>query len=80
MNLDAILETIPSFAKDLKLNFSGVVRPQTDLNEQHAWGTLVACAIASRNEQLTAAALEEARSISVLKPWKLPRVRQRSWR
>ena len=59
MNLDAILETIPSFAKDLKLNFSGVVRPQTDLNEQQAWGRLVACAIASRNEQLTAAALEE---------------------
>jgi alkyl hydroperoxide reductase subunit D len=60
MNLDALLEIIPSYAKDLKLNFSSVVRQQTDLTEQQAWGTLVASAIASRNEQLIAAALEEA--------------------
>lgn len=60
MNLDELIETIPSYAKDLKLNFSSVVRQQTDLSEQQAWGTLVASAIASRNEDLTRAALEEA--------------------
>ena len=48
MNLDALLEIIPSYAKDLKLNFSSVVRQQTDLTEQQLWGTVVACAMASR--------------------------------
>jgi len=60
MSLDALMETIPSYAKDLKLNFSTVVRQQTDLTDQQLWGTVVACAMASRNEDLTAAALEEA--------------------
>ncbi len=60
MSLDALMETIPSYAKDLKLNFSTVVRQQTDLNDQRLWGTVVACAMASRNEDLTATALEEA--------------------
>ena len=60
MSLDSLMETIPSYATDLKLNFSTVVRQQTDLSEQQLWGTVVACAMASRNEYLTAAALEEA--------------------
>jgi len=57
MNLD---ESLPSYAKDLKLNFSSVVRQQNELTEQQLWGTVVAAAIASRSEQLIAAALEEA--------------------
>jgi lipoyl-dependent peroxiredoxin subunit D len=60
MTLDALMETIPSYAKDLKLNFSTLVRQQTDLTEQQLWGTVIACAMASRNQDLTAAALEEA--------------------
>jgi lipoyl-dependent peroxiredoxin subunit D len=60
MSLDALIESIPSYAKDLKLNFSSTVRQQTDLNEQQAWGTVVASAIASRNQALIAAALDEA--------------------
>ncbi len=60
MSFDALMESIPSYAKDLKLNFSSVVRQQTDLSEQQLWGTVVACAMASRNEDLTVAALEEA--------------------
>ena len=59
MHFDVLIDTIPSYAKDLKLNFSSVVRQQTDLNEQQAWGTVVASAIASRNQQLTLATLEE---------------------
>jgi alkyl hydroperoxide reductase subunit D len=59
MSLDALMESIPSYAKDLKLNFSSVVRQQTELSEQQLWGTVVACAMASRNEDLTAAAIEE---------------------
>jgi alkyl hydroperoxide reductase subunit D len=59
MNLEALMENLPSYAKDLKLNFSSVVRQQTALSEQQLWGTVVACAMASRNEDLTAAAIEE---------------------
>jgi lipoyl-dependent peroxiredoxin subunit D len=59
MNFDALLETLPAYAKDQKLNFSSVVRQQTDLNEQQAWGTVVASAIATRSQQLIATALEE---------------------
>ena len=60
MSLDVLIENLPSYAKDLKLNFSSVFRQQTDLTEQQLWGTVVACAMASRNEDLTASALEEA--------------------
>ena len=60
MNLDAVIDNLPSYAKDLKLNFSSVVRQQTDLTQQQLWGTVVAAAVSSRNEQLTAAILEEA--------------------
>ena len=60
MSLDALMDTLPSYAKDLKLNFSSVIRQQTDLTEQQLWGTVAACAMASRNEDLTATALEEA--------------------
>ena len=60
MSLDALMDTLPSYAKDLKLNFSSVIRQQTDLTEQQLWGTVAACAMASRNEDLTATALEES--------------------
>ena len=60
MNFDTLMDIIPAYAKDLKLNFSSVVRQQTELNEQQAWGTVVASAIASRNQQFIQAALEEA--------------------
>jgi len=60
MNFDEVIESLPSYAKDLKLNFSSVVRQQTELNEQQLWGTVVASAIASRNERLIAAAVDEA--------------------
>lgn len=35
---NAIIEAIPSYAKDLKLNFSSAVRQQIELNEQRLWG------------------------------------------
>jgi alkyl hydroperoxide reductase subunit D len=66
MSLDNLIDSIPAYAKDLKLNYSSVIRQQIDLTEQQLWGTIMACAMASRNEDLTAAALEEARKY--LKP------------
>ena len=60
MTLDQILESLPSYAKDLRLNFSSLVRNQTELTEQQLWGTLVASAMASRNGELIQATLAEA--------------------
>ena len=48
MSLDALLESIPVYAKDIKLNLSAVLR-QTELTPQQLWGTALACAIATRN-------------------------------
>ena len=61
MNLDELLESVPAYARDLKLNFESL-KHQSDLNEQQAWGTIVASAIASRNADLTHAILAEAAS------------------
>ncbi|HYH00130.1 MAG TPA: carboxymuconolactone decarboxylase family protein [Terriglobales bacterium] len=60
MSLDELLDSVPAYAKDLKLNFSSLVRQQTELTTQQLWGTLVAAAMASRNVRLTDAVLEEA--------------------
>ncbi len=60
MKLDGVIENLPSYAKDLKLNFSTVVRQQTDMTEQQLWGAVVASAVASRNEQLIEAVLQDA--------------------
>jgi alkyl hydroperoxide reductase subunit D len=59
MNFDELMETIPAYAKDLKLNFSSVVRQPTDLTGQQAWGAVVASAMASRNQEMIVAALDE---------------------
>jgi alkyl hydroperoxide reductase subunit D len=59
MTLNDLLETVPAYAKDLKLNMSSLLA-QPVLTEQQTWGTIVASAIASRNEEFTRAALAEA--------------------
>jgi lipoyl-dependent peroxiredoxin subunit D len=60
MNLEALLDTVPGYAKDLKLNLSTVVSQQTDLTPQQAWGTAVASAYASSNTELLEALVETA--------------------
>lgn len=60
MTLEALLDTVPDYAKDLKLNLSNVLR-QTELTPQQAWGTALACAVACRNPELLAAIAQEAR-------------------
>jgi alkyl hydroperoxide reductase subunit D len=62
MSLDQILDSLPNYAKDLRLNFSSLVRNQTELTTQQLWGTLVASAMASRNGDLIQAVLAEAPS------------------
>lgn len=63
MNLEMLLDSLPGYAKDLKLNFSTVVRQQTDLTPQQTWGTVIASAYASSNGDLLSAAIEEASAV-----------------
>jgi lipoyl-dependent peroxiredoxin subunit D len=59
MTLNELLETIPSYARDLKLNLSSLLS-QTELTEQQTWGTVVASVMASRNDDIIKAAFADA--------------------
>jgi alkyl hydroperoxide reductase subunit D len=61
MSLDTLIDTLPTSAKDLKLNFSSLVRNNMELTQQQLWGTVVATAIATRSATLTGAVLASAR-------------------
>ena len=61
MTLTELLDTVPGYAKDLKLNLSTLTLQQ-ELNEQQTWGTLVASAVASRNPQLIQSIFADAAS------------------
>ncbi len=60
MTLDALIDSLPASAKDIKLNYSSLVRNNTELTAQQLWGTIVATAIATRSAGLTAAVLTSA--------------------
>jgi alkyl hydroperoxide reductase subunit D len=60
MSLDTLIDSLPASAKDLKLNYSSLVRNNTELTAQQLWGTVVAAAIATRCATLTAPALAAA--------------------
>jgi alkyl hydroperoxide reductase subunit D len=60
MTLDALIDSLPSSAKDLRLNYSSLVRNNTELTAQQLWGTVVATAIATRCASLTAAVFAAA--------------------
>jgi alkyl hydroperoxide reductase subunit D len=53
VSIDNLKEALPEYAKDLKLNLGSIART-TVLNEEQLWGTLLASAAASRNEQVLA--------------------------
>jgi alkyl hydroperoxide reductase subunit D len=61
MTLNELLDTVPAYAKDLKLNLSTLLQQQ-ELNEQQIWGTVAASAVASRNPQVIQTLLAEAAS------------------
>jgi alkyl hydroperoxide reductase subunit D len=48
MALDELKAALPEYAKDLKLNLSAVIG-NSDLPEQQLWGTVLACAMATRS-------------------------------
>ena len=59
MSLEAIIESLPEYAKDLRLNWSGLTGSE-ELTETQKWGTLIASAYVSGNKALLEAVLEEA--------------------
>jgi lipoyl-dependent peroxiredoxin subunit D len=59
MTYSELVDSIPEYAKDLKLNLGNVME-QSELTAQQAWGTAVACSLAARNRLLYAAVLAEA--------------------
>jgi len=64
--LDLIRETIPDYARDLKLNLGSVLTPAgaPGLNERQIWSVALATAIASRNNAFTRA-IEAAASATL---------------
>ncbi|MDT0342392.1 carboxymuconolactone decarboxylase family protein [Streptomyces litchfieldiae] len=60
MALDALRAAMPAYAKDLRLNLGSVTDP-AHLSEQQLWGTVLACAIASRSAVVQRELGEEAR-------------------
>jgi alkyl hydroperoxide reductase subunit D len=61
MTLEQLRDSLPEYAKDMKLNLSNVLQP-AELTKQQTWGTALACTIAARNQTLLAAIAAEART------------------
>lgn len=61
MSLDELKSALPDYAKDLRLNLGSVIG-NSELPEQRLWGTVLACAIASRSPRVLRALAPEARA------------------
>lgn len=59
MNLTELAESLPAYARDVKLNLQNVLAQQ-ELTERQTWTAAVACALACRNETLSRTILAEA--------------------
>ena len=57
MTYSELVDSIPEYAKELRLNL-GSVMEQSELTAEQAWGTAVACALAARNRELYRAVLD----------------------
>ncbi|MFF7650222.1 alkyl hydroperoxide reductase [Streptomyces sp. NPDC007983] len=61
MALDTLKSALPDYAKDLKLNLGSVIG-NSELPQQQLWGTVLACAIASRSPQVLTELEPEAKA------------------
>ncbi|MBC7926441.1 MAG: carboxymuconolactone decarboxylase family protein [Bryobacteraceae bacterium] len=59
MSLELLLDTIPHFARDIRINLGNVLK-QPELSPVQLWGTAVACAVATRNASAIRAIEAEA--------------------
>ncbi|MBY6205506.1 carboxymuconolactone decarboxylase family protein [Halomonas denitrificans] len=62
MSIDTLKQTIPDYARDLKINFGNVLDAEQHdaLNESQVWSIALASAIAARNEDLISTIAAEA--------------------
>ncbi|HCA84555.1 MAG TPA: alkyl hydroperoxide reductase [Streptomyces sp.] len=60
MALNELKAAVPDYAKDLKLNLGSVIG-NSELPQQQLWGTVLACAIASRSPRVLKELEPEAR-------------------
>ncbi|HZU88822.1 MAG TPA: carboxymuconolactone decarboxylase family protein [Stellaceae bacterium] len=60
MSIEALKQRLPEYARDQRLNLAALLNDAV-LSEQQRWGTLVVAALASRNREVAAAILDEAR-------------------
>lgn len=60
MSLENILNSLPEYAKDIKLNFSSITNNHAIMNEIQFYGTLLAASLASKNSAITFAIKAEA--------------------
>jgi alkyl hydroperoxide reductase subunit D len=63
MALEDLIGDLPAYAKDLKLNYSSLVKQNTELTAQQLWGTVVVAAIATRSPELTTEVIAEAEAV-----------------
>ncbi|EFL23546.1 alkyl hydroperoxide reductase D [Streptomyces himastatinicus ATCC 53653] len=61
MALDTLKSALPDYAKDLKLNLGSVIG-NSELPQQQLWGTVLACAIASRSPRVLSELEPEAKA------------------
>ncbi|WP_433227750.1 carboxymuconolactone decarboxylase family protein [Actinomadura formosensis] len=59
MSVDALKSALPGYAKDTKLNL-GSLTTTSQLTEQQLWGTVLACALATRSATVIRELAEEA--------------------
>ena len=55
MTLDELIQSLPAYAKDLKLNFSSLVGQNLELTPTQLWGSVLVSAITVRQPALTQA-------------------------
>lgn len=61
-HLEALRESLPEQARDLKVNLQNVLQEST-LSPEQRWGVAVACGFAARNARLAQVLLDQAREI-----------------
>ncbi|MEU1878399.1 carboxymuconolactone decarboxylase family protein [Streptosporangium sp. NPDC020072] len=62
MSVDNLKGALPDYAKDVKLNLGSLVTTSS-LGEQQLWGTLLACAAATRSQRVIAEIAAEAADV-----------------
>jgi alkyl hydroperoxide reductase subunit D len=78
MSIAEIKDSLPAYAKDLKLNL-GTLFSNPGMTDQQVYGTALACAYASRNAKLLRAVAAEATENCPPRRSKPPRGQPRSW-